>query len=91
MAINVRVNQKNQYKVSGTNTFVGASNVQQQVANIQRMAQYAMDTSNSAFNTANTKYDKTGGTITGDVTITNNLTVSNTIFADTETIDAGSF
>ena len=38
-----------------------------------------------------TKYDKTGGTISGDVIITNNLTVSNTIYADVETIDGGSF
>ena len=89
--ISVRVNQKNQQTVSGTASFVGAADVQSQVNQIQIMAQNAYDVANSAFLTAESKYDKTGGTISGDVNITNNLSVGNTIFADTETIDAGTF
>ena len=89
--INVRVNQGNQAIVHGTTNFIGASDVQNQVNQIQQIAQHASDTANLALSTANTKYDKTGGTITGDVNITNNLSVGNTIFASTETIDAGLF
>ena len=90
-SISVRVNQGRQQTVSGTATFVGAADVQNQVNQIQQIAQNAYDAANSAVLTAESKYDKTGGTITGDVNITNNLTVGNTIFAATETIDAGTF
>lgn len=90
-SISVKVNQSNQKVVSGTSTFVGAANVQNQVNEIQRIAQMASDTANSALLTAESKYDKTGGTISGDVNITNNLTVGNTIFTDVETVDAGTF
>ena len=90
--INVRVGQQNQPKVvTGTTTFIGAADVQDQVNHIQQMAQYAMDTSNNAVILVDTKYDKTGGPITGDVNISNNLTVGNTIFADVEIVDAGTF
>lgn len=89
--INVRVNQGNQTVVHGTTSFIGAANVQNQVKEIQQIAQNAANTANLALYTADSKYDKTGGTITGDVNITNNLTVGNTIYASTETIDAGQF
>jgi hypothetical protein len=89
--ISIRVNQKNQQTVSGTTNFIGAADVQGQVNEIQQMAQHAMDVANSAMTTAESKYDKTGGTISGDVNITNNLSVGNTIFADVETVDAGTF
>ena len=96
--INVRVNQGNQAIIHGTTTFVGAANIQHQVEEIQQLANNAVELANAALNaaqdaydTANTKYDKTGGHVYGDVIVDNNLSVSNTIFADTETIDAGSF
>ena len=96
--ISVRVNQGNQKIVQGTTTFVGAADVQNQVNHIQQLANNAILTAETALNlaqdaydTANTKYDKTGGHVYGDVIVDQNLTVSNTIFADTETIDAGIF
>ena len=89
--VSVRVNQGNQSTVHGTSTFIGSADVQAQVNEIQKLAQQASDTANSALLTIDTKYDKTGGTISGDVNITNNLTVGNTIIAVTETVDAGTF
>jgi len=91
MAINVRINQPPQVRVSGTTTFIGSSSVQAQIEEIQKTANAAVLIAQSAFDTANTKYDKTGGHVYGNVIIDQNLTVSNTIFADTETIDAGIF
>lgn len=90
-SISVRIDQSSPRVVSGTSTFVGAADVQNQVNEIQQLAQLALDVANSALITADTKYDKTGGTISGDVNITNNLTVGNTIFTDIETVDAGIF
>jgi len=90
-SVSVRVNQGSQSIVHGTNSFIGAADVQAQVDEIQRLAQQASDTANTALITVDSKYDKTGGTISGDVNITNNLTVGNTIFAVTETVDAGTF
>ena len=96
--INVRVNQQNQQVVHSGTTFIGAANVQSQVSQALEIAQYASDTSNSvlslaqsAYDTANTKLNISGGTITGDLIIDNNLTVSNTIYANIETIDGGTF
>lgn len=89
--ITVRVGQSQQKTVSGTTTFVGAADVQNQVNHIQQLAQQASDTANTALASVDSKYDKTGGTITGDVNITNNLTVGNTIYAITEIVDAGTF
>ena len=97
-SINIRVNQDTQKSVRGTTTFVGAADVQNQVNHIQQLANNAILTAETAFNlaqdaydTANTKYDKSGGHVYGNVIVDQNLTVSNTIFADTETIDAGTF
>lgn len=87
----VKVNQQNQQIIHGTSSFVGAADVQSQVDRIQVMAQSASDTANLALSTADSKYDKTGGVITGDVEITNNLTVDHLIIASSETIDAGTF
>lgn len=96
--INVRINQDRPKVVQGATTFVGAADVQQQVnlavaraSEAVNTAEAALAISQGAFDTANTKYDKVGGTISGDVNITNNLTVGNTIFAVTETLDAGTF
>ena len=96
--INVRVNQQNKQTVHGATTFIGAANVQSQAAQAIQIAQNASDTSNiallvaqNAYDTANTKLNISGGTITGDLVINNNLTVSNTIFTNAETIDAGLF
>ena len=89
--INVRVNQDSKKVVSGSTTFIGASNVQEQVNYIEQLANTAIAIAQGAYDTANTKYDKTGGHVYGDVIVDNNLTIANTIFADTETIDAGTF
>lgn len=91
MAINVRINQPPQVRVSGTTTFIGSSTVQAQIEEIQRTVNSAVIIAQSAYDTANTKYDKTGGHVYGNVIIDQNLTVSNTIYAVTETIDAGIF
>ena len=91
MAINVRINQPPQVRVSGTTTFIGSSTVQSQIQEIQRTANAAVLIAQSAYDTANTKYDKTGGHVYGNVIVDQNLTVANTIFANAETIDAGTF
>lgn len=96
--ISVKVNQGNQKIVHGTTTFIGSSNIQSELEYIQQVANSAFLAANNALNaaqgaydTANTKYDKTGGHVYGNVIVDNNLTIANTIFADTETIDAGIF
>lgn len=90
--INVRVGQQSQPKVvTGTSTFIGASNVQEQVNQALSIASQAANTANTALASVESKFDKTGGTVTGNVNITNNLTVGNTIFTDVETVDAGTF
>jgi predicted ATP-grasp superfamily ATP-dependent carboligase len=89
--VSVRVNQQNQKIVHNTSTFVGAADVQQQVNQIQQLAQQASDTANTALSQVDSKYDKTGGTITGNVEITGNLYVDEIINANNETIDAGIF
>ena len=105
MAINVRINQPPPVRIHGTTTFVGSSAIQTQLEEIRLLANTALvvaqnsaNTTNTAlivaqdaYATANSKYDKTGGHVYGDVIVDNNLTVANTIFAITETIDAGSF
>lgn len=90
-AINVRVNQTNQKIVRSTSTFLGSTNVETMVQEARDSANNAFLLAQNAFDTANTKYDKVGGIISGDVNITNNLTVGNTIYAVTETLDAGTF
>lgn len=89
--INVRVNQSTQKTVSSTSQFVGAADVQQQVNEIKIIAQNASDTANSASNIANTKLSLTGGTITGNLEILQNLTVDQIFTANNEIIDAGIF
>ena len=91
MAINVRINQPSPVRIHGTTTFVGSSTVQTQIEEIRNVANNALLVAQNASDTANTKYDKTGGHVYGNVIVDNNLIVSNTIIADTETIDAGSF
>jgi len=90
-SINIRVNQDTQKSVRGTTTFVGAADVQNLVNQALSQSTIAVNTAQAAYDVANTKYDKTGGTITGDVLITRNLTVNNVITASAETIDAGTF
>ena len=77
--------------VRSSATFLGS-------ADVQTMVQDALDSANNAFllaqnayDTANTKYDKAGGHVYGDVIVDNNLTVANTIYANIETVDAGTF
>lgn len=90
-SISVRVNQSTPKVVTGPTTFIGASNVQDQVNQAIAIASQAAITANTALASVDSKFDKTGGTITGNVNITNNLTVGNTIFAVTEIVDAGTF
>ena len=98
-SINVRVNQSGPRVVTGATTFVGSADVQQQVDQISIVAQNASDTANlalsqvntaynlaqGAYNTANTKLSLSGGTITG------NLSVTGIITANNEILDAGTF
>lgn len=90
-SISVRVNQNNKKVVSGASYFVGAADTQAQIQQIEQIANNALNIAQSTYDALSSKYDKSGGIITGDVNITNNLTVGNTIFAATETIDAGTF
>lgn len=89
--INVRVNQQNQQVVHSATSFIGAADVQAQVTEALQTASNALTVAQNAYDTANTKLDIAGGTITGDLSINNDLTVSNNINANFETIDAGSF
>lgn len=77
--INVRIDQNRPKTVSGATTFVGSQvTVQPQLDEIRILAQ-------SAYDTANTKLNISGGTITG------NLQVLGDITADHEVLDAGFF
>lgn len=98
-SINVRVNQTGPRVVTGATTFVGSADVQQQVDAISIVAQNASDTANNAlsqvnaayvtaqnaYNAANTKLSMSGGTITGNLTVTGDITANN------EILDAGTF
>ena len=90
MAINVRINQKNQVTVSGTSKFIGSGNFQSEINQATELAQSAYNAANTALAT---KLNSSGGTITGDLYITDNLTVANTLYANSavEYIDAGTF
>ena len=89
--INVRINQDNQMVVRSSATFLGSTDVHNMVQSALDSANNAFLLAQNAFDTANTKYDKVGGHVYGDVIVDNNLTVSNTIYAVTETLDAGTF
>lgn len=98
-SINVRINQGGPRVVTGATTFVGSADIQQQVDQIAVVAQTASDTANlalsqvnsayvasqNAYNAANTKLSLSGGTITG------NLSVTGIITANNEILDAGTF
>ena len=89
--INVRVNPQSQQVVHGTSTFIGASDAATDAQRALNTANTAILIAQQAYDTANTKLNISGGEITGDLIIDNNLTVSNTIFANIETIDGGYF
>ena len=96
--INVRVNPQSQQVVHGTSTFIGSSDEAAEAQQAFNTANAALNAANTAisiaqqsYDTANTKLNISGGEITGDLIIDNNLTVSNTIYAVTETLDAGTF
>ena len=96
--INVRVNPQSQQVVHGTSSFIGASDAAAEAQRALNTANAALIAANTAisiaqqsYDTANTKLNISGGEITGDLIIDNNLTVSNTIFANIETIDGGYF
>ena len=83
--VNVRIDQKNQSVIKNSTTFVGASDVTARVEAAYNYANNALIVAHAAFDTANTKYDKVGGVISGDVIIEGD------IFANVETIDGGEF
>jgi hypothetical protein len=64
------------------------------ITNAETQTQAAYDKANSAnvlaqaaFNTANTKFSSSGGTITGDTVVTGNLTITGaTVYANTENL-----
>jgi len=64
------------------------------IGNAETQTQAAFDKANSAnvlaqaaFNTANTKFSSSGGTITGDTVVTGNLTITGaTVYANTENL-----
>jgi hypothetical protein len=64
------------------------------ISNAESQTQLAFDKANSAnvlaqaaFNTANTKFNTSGGTITGDTVVTGNLTITGaTVYANTENL-----
>lgn len=65
--ISVRVNQQSQQTVHSTSTFVGSTDVKNQVNTAIQLAQ-------SAYDAANTKLSLSGGIITGDLDVTGNVT-----------------
>ncbi len=79
--INVRVNQGNQQTVHGTSTFIGA-------AQSQAVANAALILAQSAYNAANTKLSLSGGTVTGNLVVTGNVTTLDTFVGQ---IDGGTF
>lgn len=77
--INVRIDQNRPKVVTGSTTFIGGSTgFQPQIDELKILAQ-------NAYDTANTKLNITGGTITG------NLQVLGDITANSEVLDAGFF
>lgn len=87
--INVRVNQDNQKVVHGTSTFIGSnSEFSEQLNTAISLANTAYSLANTALSTANTKVSKSGDTITGNLTVTGNVTTS-VVYAGL--IDAGTF
>jgi len=98
-SINVRVNQGGPRVVTGATTFIGSADVQKQVDEISIVAQSASDTANAAlsqvsaaftasqnaYDAANTKLSMSGGTITGNLSVTGFITANN------NTLDAGLF
>lgn len=90
-SISVKINQSSPKVITGSTTFVGATDVQQQVDQAIAIAMQAANTANTAMASVDSKFDKTGGNITGSVNISNDLTVGNNIIASTEIVDAGTF
>jgi hypothetical protein len=74
-SVNVRVNQRNQAVVSGTSTFVAATDAQAQIDYALQQANTAVSAANQALALANTananvssKISKSGDTMTGSLT-----------------------
>ena len=80
--INVRVNQGNQQTVHSTAQFVGSAGDASVVAN------NALNLAQAAYNAANTKLSLSGGTITGNLVVTGNVTTLDTFVG---LIDGGTF
>ena len=93
--INVSVNQPvRQGLVHSTTNFIGASNpdISGAIANAATaiiLSQSAFNQANNAANTANTKVDRSGDTMTGTLNIQSDLIVSNNYLDGT--LDAGFF
>ena len=80
--ITVKVNQGTRFSVKSTAVFSGSTDVGAKLDAALYTANVAMMEIASL---ANTKYDKTGGVISGDVTVIGD------IVANRETIDGGEF
>jgi carbonic anhydrase/acetyltransferase-like protein (isoleucine patch superfamily) len=77
---NVAYNQANTGVTIGQGAF-GQANVAYNTANTGiTVGQAAFSQANAAYNTANTKFSANGGTISGSVTITNDLNVSGNVY-----------
>lgn len=97
--ISVRVNQTTQTTVPSTTQFVGATSAQQQIDEAKALANAASIQANtaltiannsliiaqSAYDNSNTKLSLSGGTITGNLTVSGIFNNANTI------VDAGTF
>lgn len=79
--ISVKVGTDTPRIVNGTTTFVGGT------ADFTNQIKEAKDLAQDAYNAANTKLSMSGGTITGDLTVTGNTT-SSVFFG---TLDGGTF
>jgi hypothetical protein len=75
--ISVKINQTSTQMVRGATTFVGATDVQNQINQIAAQAAAAYSIANTAILYANTGYDFVtyGGSVNGNVAIIKNLTV----------------
>ena len=86
-AISVRVNQSAQTTIPSTTQFIGGlSNEVMALANAAfTQANTALVIAQSAYNNSNTKLSLSGGTITGNLTVSGTFNNANTI------VDAGTF
>jgi hypothetical protein len=73
-----------------TNIFANVANTETQILTVGNYANAAYRHANASYINSNTKYNSTGGTISGDVNVTGNLTISgNVTYLNTNQLNLG--